>query len=1312
VKPSILATILAGIFSLFGAYQPTTYHAPAVPPPSALTAAAASTVFSQQSTQHVITYTVQAKDTLSSIAQMFTVPMRDILAANNLSQRAILHLGEKLTIPNPQTAPATLVHQSSALATAPAFAAPSTVVAPSPRPPTASTFVTQDQFNAGMSALSNSLRGLVFQNISFPGSLPATGGYTNAIALSNRIDNLDNVTISNATVNGVSGLTAADIPSISLSSAVSGVLPVGSGGTGSAALASGNIPFGNGSLALATSSSLFWDNTNSRLGIGTSSPTVPLEIFGSNSSTNLVTGGGILGALVNSDQTNGNFDSLSYRMINSAGSEITGTRLSGVFNNHTAGAESADLAFLTRNAGVLSEKLRITGAGNVGIGTTSPFAMFSVAGQASAQNFSAYATNATSTFLGGVNFQGYVSGLTTSNISDLVSATTADSQQSTVNIATWGDSLTQGANVTAPYPADLAPLTGHYVFNGGIGGQTAAQIAARMLLDTGKYSWPAIIWSGRNDVAVTDPTAVEASIASMVSALTTPNYIILPVFNNGTEPSGSTNYTWITTVNSYLAATYGSHYLDAREYLVQNGLSAAGITPSTQDLADIANDIPPTDLRLDTNTVHLNNAGYAALAGYIAAHASLLYSTTTSPHFVTNANLQSLFSSPSSFSFVNSLSNYSINGNQILWSSPITFSTLLGNGAGLLFNSSNVNDTAIGYSAVASTTSSTISDTGVGFSALSGDYGTGSNTALGAFAMQYSATGTADVAVGATALRYNQSGTQNNAIGNFAMNGIFLGGGNTGSNNNAFGAFALEHNTSGSSNVAISTNSLLTNTSGTLNEAVGSASLSLNTTGSNNVAIGDSASRWNLSATNTVAIGTAAGEGFLQNFNAQGYVIIGALAGQHVASSSNYNVMVGFQSGINVTTGANNILIGGSPTAGNANLTTGSNNISIGHNISLPLATGSNQLNIQNILYGANNSGSAGTFSTGTVGVGATSTPWARFSIAGSPGGTIPLFTISSSTSGFATSTAFIVDKNGNVGIGTSSPTTALQINGSITPNVDNVFTSGNATYRWNAIYSSNGTIQTSDARLKTNIATTTYGLDQIMQLRPVSFTWIAQPQQGTQLGFIAQEVQPILPEIVNIGDDSNHTLGLTYTEFIPIIVKSIQQIASISDAFEANLVAWLGNASNGIGDLFAKNLYAQNQLCIDKSDGAPVCITGDQLAAVLASANQSTGGGSPASSNANPASTLPVITVNGNNPAIVQVGDTYSDLGATITGPQADLNLGIQTYLNGLLTSNIVIDTSQAATDTIDYVVTDGTGLAATSTRTVVIEAATSTVQ
>ena len=55
------------------------------------------------------------------------------------------------------------------------------------------------------------------------------------------------------------------------------------------------------------------------------------------------------------------------------------------------------------------------------------------------------------------------------------------------------------------------------------------------------------------------------------------------------------------------------------------------------------------------------------------------------------------------------------------------------------------------------------------------------------------------------------------------------------------------------------------------------------------------------------------------------------------------------------------------------------------------------------------------------------------------------------------------------------------------------------------------------------------------------------------------------------------------------------------------------------------------------------------------------------------------------------------------MTGRQ---NLGLKYFLNGRLVSDIVIDTSEAATDTIDYVATDPTGLSATSTRTILIEA------
>lgn len=72
----------------------------------------------------------------------------------------------------------------------------------------------------------------------------------------------------------------------STTAVTSGTLPVTAGGTGLASLTAGQIPFGNGTSALSSSSNLFWDNTNGRLGIGTSSPSSILQI-GSESAEHL-----------------------------------------------------------------------------------------------------------------------------------------------------------------------------------------------------------------------------------------------------------------------------------------------------------------------------------------------------------------------------------------------------------------------------------------------------------------------------------------------------------------------------------------------------------------------------------------------------------------------------------------------------------------------------------------------------------------------------------------------------------------------------------------------------------------------------------------------------------------------------------------------------------------------------------------------------------------------------------------------------------------------------------------------------------------
>lgn len=76
---------------------------------------------------------------------------------------------------------------------------------------------------------------------------------------------------------GTTGLT----PSTATSGAVtlSGTLAVANGGTGSNSFESGNIPFSNSTL-LTSDTSLYWDNINKRLGIGTKTPSSPLSLKG------------------------------------------------------------------------------------------------------------------------------------------------------------------------------------------------------------------------------------------------------------------------------------------------------------------------------------------------------------------------------------------------------------------------------------------------------------------------------------------------------------------------------------------------------------------------------------------------------------------------------------------------------------------------------------------------------------------------------------------------------------------------------------------------------------------------------------------------------------------------------------------------------------------------------------------------------------------------------------------------------------------------------------------------------------------------
>ena len=171
----------------------------------------------------------------------------------------------------------------------------------------------------------------------------------------------------------------------------------------------------------------------------------------------------------------------------------------------------------------------------------------------------------------------------------------------------------------------------------------------------------------------------------------------------------------------------------------------------------------------------------------------------------------------------------------------------------------------------------------------------------------------------------------------------------------------------------------------------------------------------------------------------------------------------------------------------------------------------------------------------------------------------------------FPPSAGLTIDPNGDVGIGTTTPDSNLEVAGDAT--VDVVLSTGqldiNPSYSDNAtwsIYTDNNNLaftvhvpgsnhqelayinytdgyyfELSDVRLKRDITNLDSTLDRLLQLRPVSYHFRSAPA-GTSptLGLIAQEVEPLFPEVV--GEHAGMK-SLAYSELVPVTIRAIQEL-------------------------------------------------------------------------------------------------------------------------------------------------------------------------
>ena len=152
-------------------------------------------------------------------------------------------------------------------------------------------------------------------------------------------------------------------------------------------------------------------------------------------------------------------------------------------------------------------------------------------------------------------------------------------------------------------------------------------------------------------------------------------------------------------------------------------------------------------------------------------------------------------------------------------------------------------------------------------------------------------------------------------------------------------------------------------------------------------------------------------------------------------------------------------------------------------------------------------------------------------------------------------STAMVITSAGNLCIGTSTAQDA-RLTLSYAGGVDwavgpksgtSSFAIIGSTGGGGGVYVSNGGTSWaawSDRRVKKNIENLNYGLSEILSISPVRFNYLTDDNDNAnRIGFIAQDVQEYIPEMVNIAYDD--ILGMSSTDLVPVLVKAIQELSA-----------------------------------------------------------------------------------------------------------------------------------------------------------------------
>jgi hypothetical protein len=99
-----------------------------------------------------------------------------------------------------------------------------------------------------------------------------------------------------------------------------------------------------------------------------------------------------------------------------------------------------------------------------------------------------------------------------------------------------------------------------------------------------------------------------------------------------------------------------------------------------------------------------------------------------------------------------------------------------------------------------------------------------------------------------------------------------------------------------------------------------------------------------------------------------------------------------------------------------------------------------------------------------------------------------------------------------------------------------------------------------SDQRLKKDVKPITQAIEKISKIRGVSFSWkknsnIIPPKTTTRdIGFIAQELELVLPEVVLGNDERGGMLSVKYKDIIVMCIEAIKEQSNLINIKEKKL--------------------------------------------------------------------------------------------------------------------------------------------------------------